>query len=42
VFPGLWLEVQALLRGEQPALFAALARGLAGAEHAAFAARLRA
>jgi Uma2 family endonuclease len=42
VFPGLWLDVPALLRADRVALDAALRRGLATAEHAAFAASLRA
>ncbi len=41
-FPGLWLDPNALLIGDGPALLAALARGLASPEHAAFAARLAA
>lgn len=40
-FPGLWLDVPALLRGDLPALLAAVDRGLASAEHGAFARRLR-
>lgn len=35
-FPGLWLDVPALLRRDQPACFAALTRGLASPDHAAF------
>jgi Uma2 family endonuclease len=42
VFPGLWLDVPALLRADRVALDAALRCGLATAEHAAFAASLRA
>jgi Uma2 family endonuclease len=41
-FPGLWMDVGALVRDDRPALLAALNRGLASAEHAAFVARLRA
>jgi len=41
VFPGLWLDVQALLAADLPALRAAIDRGVACAEHADFAARLR-
>jgi hypothetical protein len=40
VFPGLWLEVPALLRCDLRAVFACLARGTATPEHAAFVARL--
>ncbi len=39
-FPGLWLDVAALLRGDLPAVSAAVDRGAATPEHAAFAARL--
>jgi Uma2 family endonuclease len=42
VFPGLWLDGAALLRGDKAGLRAGLARGLASPEHAAFAASLRA
>jgi Uma2 family endonuclease len=42
VFPGLWLDPAALFARDWHALFAALDRGLASAEHAAFAARLAA
>src|SRR5882672_3290553 len=38
VFPGLWLEVAALLRGDMKAVLAALRRGLDGPEHLAFVA----
>ena len=37
VFPGLWLDAAALLRGDMKTVFAALRRGLDSAEHAAFA-----
>jgi Uma2 family endonuclease len=40
VFPGLWLEPAALLAGDLPKLFAAIDRGCATPEHAAFASRL--
>jgi Uma2 family endonuclease len=40
VFPGLWLDPEALLNGDLDGLIAALERGLATAEHAAFVARL--
>lgn len=39
-FPGLWLNAQALLRGDLAATLRTLDEGLATAEHAAFAARL--
>ena len=41
VFPGLWLDVGALLRGDRLALRTAVMNGAATPEHAAFAARLR-
>lgn len=41
VFPGLWLDVAALLRGDDAAIHAALRTGLTTSEHAAFAARRR-
>lgn len=37
VFPGLWLDPAALLAGDLPALFAAVDRGMATDQHAAFA-----
>src|SRR6266540_785549 len=37
VFPGLWLDTAALLRGDLKAALASLRRGLESAEHAAFA-----
>ncbi|PKO20476.1 MAG: hypothetical protein CVU38_19880 [Chloroflexi bacterium HGW-Chloroflexi-1] len=40
VFPGLWLDVPALLAGDLAAVLAVLNQGLATAEHAAFVARL--
>jgi Uma2 family endonuclease len=42
VFPGLWLDPAALIRGDNAALQAALQRGLASREHANFVARLNA
>ncbi len=36
VFPGLWLDVAAVLRGDMKSVLAALRRGLEGAEHIAF------
>jgi len=41
-FPGLWLDLPALLRRDKPGSFAALTRGLASPEHAAFVERLKA
>jgi Uma2 family endonuclease len=38
VFPGLWLDTAALLRGDLKGVLATLRRGLDGAEHRAFAA----
>ena len=40
-FPGLWLDVGALLRGDLPAVLRVLQQGLASPEHAAFVARLQ-
>jgi Uma2 family endonuclease len=40
VFPGLWLDPVALVRGDLPRLMAVLQQGLASPEHAAFVARL--
>jgi Uma2 family endonuclease len=40
VFPGLWLDPEALIRGDTAALQVALQRGLASREHAEFVARL--
>lgn len=40
IFPGLWLDPGALIRGDLPAMNAAVLAGLATAEHAAFVARL--
>ena len=36
VFPGLWLDAAALIRGDMPRVLAVLDQGLATAEHAAF------
>ncbi len=41
VFPGLCLDVSALLRGDLPALRTAVERGICDPEHAAFVQRLR-
>ncbi|WP_435007652.1 Uma2 family endonuclease [Tundrisphaera lichenicola] len=41
VFPGLWLDVEALIRGDLSAVFGAVQRGLATVEHADFVGRLR-
>ena len=40
IFPGLWLDPDALLRRDQKRLQAVLRQGLASAEHAAFVAKL--
>jgi hypothetical protein len=40
VFPGLWLDPEALLRKDKKRLLAVLRQGLASPEHAAFVARL--
>jgi Uma2 family endonuclease len=40
VFPGLWLEPAALIRGDGPAVLKVLGHGLASPEHAEFVARL--
>jgi len=42
VFPGLWLDVEALLTGDLAAVLAVLGEGVASEEHTAFVARLRA
>jgi Uma2 family endonuclease len=39
IFPGLWLDVAALLKGDMKAVLAVLRRGLESPEHAAFLAR---
>jgi Uma2 family endonuclease len=41
VFPGLWLDPAALLRGDLAAVLALVQQGLASPEHAEFVARLR-
>jgi fructose-1,6-bisphosphatase/inositol monophosphatase family enzyme len=41
VFPGLWLDTAALLRGQLDATLQTLDKGLAAANHAAFVTRLR-
>jgi Uma2 family endonuclease len=41
VFPGLWLEPAALLRGDVNAVFAVVQQGLTSLEHADFVARLK-
>ena len=40
VFPGLWLDSAALVRGDMPAILRVLDQGIASPEHAAFAAEL--
>jgi len=40
VFPGLWLDTAALLRGDIAAVLATVQQGLASAEHKTFVARL--
>jgi hypothetical protein len=40
VFPGLWLDAAALVRGDMVQVMAVLQQGLASPEHAAFVARL--
>lgn len=42
IYPGLWLDRAALLRGDMAAVLAGLQLGLASPAHAEFAARLRA
>jgi Uma2 family endonuclease len=42
VFPGLWLNVRALLKGDMKKVQATLQQGLAAPEHAAFVRRLKA
>jgi Uma2 family endonuclease len=41
VFPGLWLDAAALVRGDMPRVLAVEQQGLASPEHAAFVERLR-
>ena len=40
VFPGLWLDTAAMLRGDLASVFATLQQGMATPEHVAFVARL--
>ncbi len=40
VFPGLWLDAEAMIRGDLPTVLAAVRRGTASPEHAAFVRRL--
>ena len=40
-FPGLWLDVEAMIRGDVGTVFRVLQQGIASAEHAAFVERLR-
>jgi Uma2 family endonuclease len=40
IFPGLWLDAAALLRGDLATVLAAVQRGIASPEHAAFVAKL--
>jgi Uma2 family endonuclease len=42
IFPGLWLDPSALVRGDMPGVVAALQRGMASPEHAEFVGRLNA
>jgi len=41
MFPGLWLDAEAMLRCLRPGVLAALKQGLATAEHTAFVAKLQ-
>ena len=41
IFPGLWLDPDALIRGDLSRVLAVVQQGIAGAEHAAFVDRLR-
>ncbi|HEU5115772.1 MAG TPA: Uma2 family endonuclease, partial [Isosphaeraceae bacterium] len=41
IFPGLWLDPEALLNGDLARVFAVLQQGLASPEHAAFVEKLR-
>jgi Uma2 family endonuclease len=41
VFPGLWLDADAMIRGDLPAVLAAVGQGTASPEHAAFVDRLK-
>jgi Uma2 family endonuclease len=40
VFPGLWLDAEAMLRNQRKGVLEALEQGLASPEHAAFVAKL--
>jgi hypothetical protein len=40
VFPGLWLDTAALLRGDMAAVLATVQQGLASPDHETFVARL--
>jgi len=40
MFPGLWIDAEAMLRCHRQGVLAALRRGLAAPEHAAFVAKL--
>jgi len=40
VFPGLWLDVRALLAGDEDKVSRVLEKGIKNAEHAAFVKRL--
>ena len=40
VFPGLWLDAEAVLRHQRPRVLAVLRQGLASPDHAAFVAKL--
>ncbi len=40
IFPGLWLDAAALIRGEMPRVMNVVHQGIASAEHAAFVERL--
>jgi hypothetical protein len=40
VFPGLWLDPEALVRGDLARVLAVLQQGIASSEHTAFVARL--
>jgi len=42
LFPGLWLDATALVRGDVPAMLVTLQKGLASCEHADFVAKLQA
>jgi hypothetical protein len=41
VFPGFWLDAEAVLRNDRRRMLAALEQGLATPEHAAFVAKLK-